>query len=74
MVGFDVWLGLLTALLAGPAGDLTCSAPERAGTHGEPADEVLLAVDQFDSREGLDDASRGGCDEEHEVLEARHVV
>jgi hypothetical protein len=65
---------LLTALLAGPAGDLAGGAPEWAGTHGEPADEVLLAVDQFDGREGLGNAGRGGRDEEDEVLEARHVV
>jgi hypothetical protein len=66
--------GLLTALLAGPAGYLTCGAPERAGTHGEPADEVLLAVDQVDGWEGLGNAGRGDRNEEDEVLDARHVV
>jgi len=65
---------LLTALLAGPARYFTGGAPERAGTHGEEADEVLLMVGQFDGREGVDTAGYGGRDEEDEVLEARHVV
>ena len=65
---------LLTALLAGPAGDFACGAPERAGTHGEPADEMLLAADQFDGREGVGTAGYGGRDEEDEVLEVRHDV
>ena len=63
---------LLTALLAAPAGDFAAGAPERAGTHGEPADEVLLAVDQFDGWEGVGTAGYSGRDEEDEVLEARH--
>ena len=61
-------------MLVGPAGDSTGYAPERAGTHGEPADEVLLTVDQFDGREGAGDAGHGGRDKKDEVLEARHVV
>jgi hypothetical protein len=65
---------LLTALLAGPARDFTGGAPERAGTHGEEADEVLLMVGQFHGREGVGTAGYGGRDEEDEVLEARHVV
>ena len=61
-------------MLGGPAGDLTGWAPERAGTHGEPADEVLLAVDQFDGREGVGDAGHDGRDAKDDVLEDRHVV
>jgi hypothetical protein len=68
-----LWV-LLTALLAGPAGDFTGGAPQWAGTHGEEADEVLLVVDQFDGWEGTGTAGYGGRDEEDEVLEARHVV
>lgn len=65
---------LLTAGLVGPAVDRTGGAPEGSGAHGEEADEVLLALHQFGGGEGHGKASRGGRDEDDEVLEARHVV
>jgi hypothetical protein len=61
-------------LLDGPARDLTSSTPEWPGTDGKPADEVLLAVDQVDGWEGLGNAGCDGRGEEHEILEARHIV